>query len=160
MGARSVYASRRINFWIHAPLCLTMHVSAAAVQAHLSHRAALRAWFSSPSAPKTPPSMLNLLSFRPNQHESYKAYGQAFAKDVGSRRGGVAKLVGTVVGSDGRRESEDKVWDEVALAHYPSVWHFGDMVMGKDYQAINAKYRVPAIRGTAILCCNELDEDV
>lgn len=116
----------------------------------------LRAWMTSAKSPKTAPSMLNFLSIHPGKLESYQAYGRAFASDVGSRRGGVAKIVGTVVSP----ENTTGVWDEIAVAHYPSVWHFADMAMGEDYQAVNAKYRVGALKGTAILCCNELDAQV
>lgn len=115
-------------------------------------------WFKSPAAPKTAPSMLNLIAFNEGKHESYKAYGQAFASSIGSRRGGVAKIVGSVP-----RESDkeaEHVWDEIAVAHYPTVWHFADMVGGKDYQEVNKRHRVGALRGTAILCCDELDEDI
>lgn len=114
----------------------------------------LRAWFSSASSPKTAPSMLNFLAVHPGKLESYKAYGRAFATDVGARRGGLAKIVGTVVAEG------PAVWDEIAVAHYPSVWHFADMTMGEDYQAANEKHRVGALRGTAILCCDELDPEI
>lgn len=123
----------------------------------------LRRWLASPEAPKTAPSMLNFLAFRPGMSDSYKAYGRAIATDIGKRRGGVAKLVGIVPHDQrggGADTDQQLVWDEVALAHYPTVWHFADMVLGQDYQAVNTRYRVDALRGTAILCCNELDKDV
>lgn len=115
-------------------------------------------WLASPTAPKTAPCMLNFLSFHPGKQESYKAYGQAFASDVGIRRGGIAKIVGSVPHKDSKKE--ECLWDEIAVAHYPTVWHFADMVASEDYQEVNARYRVGAIRGTAILCCNELDQDI
>ena len=123
---------------------------------------AIQRWFASPEAPRTAPSMLNLLAMMPGRLDSYKAYGQAFAADVGARRGGVAKIMGTVphdvaVGEDAPQQ---QVWDEVAVAHYPSVWHFADMVMGRDYQEVNARHRAGALRGTGILCCDELDREV
>lgn len=118
---------------------------------------ALREWFSSASAPKSAPSMLNFLAVLPGKLDSYKAYGRAFAEDVGARRGGLAKIVGSVVTPG---DGTQAVWDEIAVAHYPSVWHFADMTMGDDYQAVNKKHRVGALRGTAILCCDELDVEV
>ena len=57
-------------------------------------------------------SMLNLLAFRPGRREQYMKYGKAFSDSAGSRRGGVAKLVGKIVPSscsDGCNE-----WDEVS----------------------------------------------
>jgi hypothetical protein len=102
--------------------------------------------------------MLNFLTFHQGKHESYKTYGQAFASSVGIRRGGTAKIVGSVPHQDGAEK--DHVWDEVAVAHYPSVWHFADMISSEDYQEMNNRYRLGAIRGTAILCCDELDREI
>ncbi|KAF2091813.1 hypothetical protein K490DRAFT_31564 [Saccharata proteae CBS 121410] len=105
-------------------------------------------------------SMLNLLAFKPGMKDEYLKYGAAFAKSIGARRGGNAKIVGSVVqdgygkgvgvGQDGR------IWDEVALAHYPSIWHFADMLASKDYQEVNHRHRVPSLRDTFILCTTEL----
>ncbi|KAF2755924.1 hypothetical protein EJ05DRAFT_477988 [Pseudovirgaria hyperparasitica] len=99
-------------------------------------------------------SMLNLLAFNPGKDmlESYRQYGQAFAKSAGSRRGGKAKIVGTVVADEGAV----KDWDEVAIAHYPSAWHFADMAASEDYQEANHRYRLPALRDTCILATTEI----
>lgn len=100
--------------------------------------------------------MLNLLAFAPGQKENYLKYGAAFASSIGSKRGGDAKIVGSVVevkGVDGGREEG---WDEVAIAHYPSIEHFGDMLASRDYQEVNAKWRVPSLRDTFILCTDEV----
>lgn len=89
--------------------------------------------------------------------ESYLQYGKAFATKVGSKRGGNAKLVGTVVDVNGKKKQEgDGGWDEIALAHYPSIMHFADMVGSKDYQEVNEKYRVGALRDTFILFTSEI----
>lgn len=101
-------------------------------------------------------SMLNLLAFREGQKGEYLNYGAEFAKSVGSRRGGTAKIVGTVVRQDG---DNGEGWDEVALAHYPSIWHFADMLASEDYQAVNKKYRVGSLRDTFILCTTEIGID-
>lgn len=71
-------------------------------------------------------SMFNLLAFKPGKemHESYLRYGQAFAESIGSRRGGRAKIVGKVVPKQGTPDEDTAGWDEVALAHYPSINHF------------------------------------
>jgi hypothetical protein len=106
--------------------------------------------------------MLNLLSFKPTPgaHESYKAYGKAFAESIGSRRGGNAKIVGRVV-RDQNSPGEDKYgWDEIALAHYPSIEHFVDMLASEDYQKVNHESRLPALRDTCILCTSELHADL
>ncbi|KFY46457.1 hypothetical protein V495_02486 [Pseudogymnoascus sp. VKM F-4514 (FW-929)] len=102
-------------------------------------------------------SMLNLLAFKEGMKAEYLKYGAEFAKSVGSRRGGTAKIVGTVVRKDG---DGGEGWDEVALAHYPSIWHFADMLASEDYQAVNRKYRVGSLRDTFILCTTEVDAEV
>ena len=73
----------------------------------------LQSWISSGKGPKGPVSMLNLLSFLPEKKGEYLKYGKAFAQTIGSRRGGVAKIVGKVIPnscSDGTGE-----WEEVCV---------------------------------------------
>ena len=100
--------------------------------------------------------MLNLLAFKPGLKKEYLKYGAAFAESVGARRGGVAKIVGSVVHGKEEGEGNGEGWDEVALAHYPSVKHFADMLASEDYQEANHKYRVGSLRDTCILCTSEL----
>lgn len=100
-------------------------------------------------------SMLNLLSFKKDMKDSYLKYGAAFAKTIGAKRGGNAKLVGNIV-RDQKGEAEG-VWHEFALAHYPSLLHFADMLASKDYQEVNQEFRVPALGDTCILCTSELE---
>ncbi|RMD39645.1 hypothetical protein DV735_g5483, partial [Chaetothyriales sp. CBS 134920] len=100
-------------------------------------------------------SMLNLLSFLPDSHASYLVYGRAFAESIGSRHGGRAKLVGTVI-ANGTGHRHQAGWDEFALAHYPSILHFADMLASADYQAVNLQHRVPSLRDTCILCTSEI----
>jgi len=104
-------------------------------------------------------SMLNLLSFKKDMKSSYLKYGKAFAETIGAKRGGNAKLVGNLVDGKGHRVSEEEegVWHEFALAHYPSLLHFADMLASKDYQEVNQKFRVPALGDTCILCTSELE---
>jgi len=102
-------------------------------------------------------SMLNLLAFKPGMHEEYLKYGKAFAQSIGSRRGGVAKLVGKVVGGDKGLTPVEGGWDEIALAHYPSIRHFADMAASEDYQAVNHKHRIGSLRDTCILCTSEVN---
>ncbi|CAD6449053.1 e50c3034-8dd5-4921-a55a-3aaf44e20837 [Sclerotinia trifoliorum] len=100
-------------------------------------------------------SMLNLLAFQPGLKEQYLKYGVEFAKSIGSKRGGVAKIVGTVIHEGNSEEGSE--WDEVALAHYPSIEHFADMLASEDYQEVNHKYRVGSLKDTFILCTTELN---
>ena len=94
-------------------------------------------------------SMLNLLAFKPGMKEEYLKYGKAFAESIGSKRGGNAKLVGSVI-------DHEQGWDEIAVAHYPSIIHFADMMASEDYQAVNQRNRVPSLKDTCILCTSEL----
>lgn len=117
-----------------------------------------RSWINThdPDRKKGAVSMLNLLAFKPNMHDEYLKYGKAFAESIGARRGGNAKIVGKVIGGDKGTTPVEGGWDEVALAHYPSIWHFADMAGSDDYQEINHKHRVPALRDTCILMTSEL----
>lgn len=103
-------------------------------------------------------SMFNLLSFKPQMKSSYLEYGKAFAKSIGNKRGGVAKIVGTVADVNGVvKKEDDGSWDEIAIAHYPSLLHFADMLAAEDYQKVNKKYRVPALKDTCILYTSEIE---
>ncbi|KAF2651369.1 hypothetical protein K491DRAFT_770558 [Lophiostoma macrostomum CBS 122681] len=105
-------------------------------------------------------SMLNLLSFLPDKKADYLQYGAAFAESIGARRGGNAKIVGTVVEVDGvKKEEGDGGWDEIALAHYPSILHFADMLASEDYQEVNQRYRAPSLSDTCILFTSEVGID-
>ena len=94
-------------------------------------------------------SMLNLLAFKPGMKEEYLKYGKSFAESIGSKRGGNAKIVGNVI-------DKEQGWDEIAVAHYPSILHFADMLASEDYQAVNHKHRIPSLRDTCILCTSEI----
>ncbi|KAI5240265.1 SET domain-containing protein [Aureobasidium subglaciale] len=97
-----------------------------------------------------PVTMLNLLKFKPNGKQSYYQYGQEFIK-VAGKRGGDAKIVGNVIPADGAKSG----WDEIAIVHYASIKHFCDMLAGEDYQAINEKFRLPALEDTLLVCTTE-----
>lgn len=68
---------------------------------------------------------------------------------MAGRRGGDAKIVGNVVAPSSTTSNPNAItatadtWQEIAIVHYPSITHFCDMLAGKDYQAINEKYRLP-----------------
>lgn len=102
-----------------------------------------------------PVSMLNLLAFNEGSHDSYVKYGRAFASSAGSRHGGDAKLVGNLISG----QAKDEGWDEMALAHYPSLEHFAAMLGSADYQEVNKKYRQGSLKDTFILCTMEIGDD-
>jgi len=119
-----------------------------------------------------PMTMLNLLNFHKDGKPSYYQYGQVGSpctlllyqcslsslqgfKEVAGKRGGDAKIVGNVVAApEAAATSQDHEtvvagadkWQEVAIVHYASIVHFCDMLAGEDYQAINAKWRLPVRR--------------
>ncbi|CAO2649259.1 Nn.00g066440.m01.CDS01 [Neocucurbitaria sp. VM-36] len=115
-------------------------------------------------------SMFNLLSFKPGMKSEYLKYGAAFAESIGSRHGGNAKIVGNVTAVNGVAKATSKEkekgdgdgdvggaeWDEIALAHYPSILHFRDMLASEEYQRVNKKHRVPSLRDTCILMTSEI----
>jgi hypothetical protein len=94
-------------------------------------------------------SMLNLLAFNPGMKDEYLKYGKAFAETIGARRGGNAKIVGNVI-------DKEQGWDEIAVAHYPSIMHFADMLASDDYQKVNHRHRIPSLKDTCILCTSEI----
>lgn len=108
-----------------------------------------------------PVTMFNLLHFhQPDGKKSYYKYGQAFVP-VAAKRGGQVKLVGNVIGPSSDREKDPgrwgEQWDEVSIVHYPSIRHFCDMLAGEDYQEINKKHRLSALKDTFLLCTTEFD---
>jgi len=125
----------------------------------LEFTAELNSWLErwDPDDSKGAVSMLNLLAFKPGMHDEYLKYGKAFSESIGSRRGGIAKVVGRVTGGDEGVASGEAAWDELALAHYPSIRHFADMAASEDYQEVNHKHRIPSLRDTCILCTSELE---
>ncbi|KIV94336.1 hypothetical protein PV10_02110 [Exophiala mesophila] len=135
------------------------HLNATSSQ-HLELSPSLQAWiqsFSQTRPGSSGVSMLNLLSFNEGMKPSYLKYGAAFSQSIGIKRGGVAKLVGNITAQ--RPESETGgagSWNEFALAHYPSISHFADMLASSDYQDVNLKFRVPALNDTLILCTSEI----
>ncbi|KAK3940936.1 hypothetical protein QBC46DRAFT_384162 [Diplogelasinospora grovesii] len=101
-----------------------------------------------------PVSMLNLLAFNPGKKEQYQQYGKAFSEKVGARHGGKVKVVGNVVAGEAKEEG----WDEIAYVHYPTLAHFAAMAGDKDYQEVNERYRLGALKDTFILCTMEIDD--
>ncbi|KAJ4379444.1 hypothetical protein N0V86_005489 [Didymella sp. IMI 355093] len=105
-------------------------------------------------------SMFNLLAFNTGLKSEYLKYGAAFAKSIGSRHGGNAKIVGNVTAVNQQRvtgsEKGGDSWDEIALAHYPSIAHFRDMLASEDYQEVNHRHRVGSLRDTCILMTSEI----
>ena len=102
-----------------------------------------------------PVAMLNLLAFVEGKREQYKKYGAAFSQSVGARYGGNAKVVGRVLGGPAGEDG----WDEIAVAHYPSIQHFAAMIGDKDYQEANQTFRLGSLKDTFIICTMEVDSD-
>lgn len=96
--------------------------------------------------------MLNFMSFKPylSARKSYDMYVEEFLSGVGGSYGGDVKILGNTVEYAGE-------WQEVILAHYPSLAHFADMLADWKYRKINAELRLPILRDTCILMTTELD---
>ena len=60
-------------------------------------------------------------------------------------------------GPSDRDQSSFSNTTHFALAHYPSLTHFADMIGIEDYQQANKTWRVPSLKDTCILCTTELD---
>jgi len=43
------------------------------------------------------------------------------------------------------------------FVHYPSLRHFIDMAADEEYQKVNKKHRLGALRDTLIFCTTEID---
>lgn len=125
---------------------------------NLELSAGLESWIQSLSSKDSSSavSMFNLLAFNSGMKEEYLKYGAAFAKTIGSRHGGNAKVVGNVVKAEGSTDASADGWDEVALAQYPSILHFREMLLSEDYQRVNHTHRVPSLRDTCILMTSEI----
>ena len=59
-------------------------------------------------------------------------------------------------GGAGTEAEAAEDWDEMALAHYPSILHFADMLASEDYQEASRRFRIPAQRDMFILCTTEV----
>jgi hypothetical protein len=114
---------------------------------------ALLAFAQSPHCPTGPVSMLNFMAFHPfpSSKETYSKYIDGFKSSVGKKRGGVLKIYGET--------QEMGIWQQVALAQYPTLAHFADMAADSEYQELNHKYRLPALRDTCILMTTEVKLD-
>lgn len=108
-------------------------------------------------------TMLNILAFKEGMKSEYLKYGQAFSESVGVKRGGNAKLVGNILSPShytsrtASVDGQEKQWDEFAMAHYPTISHFADMIASKDYQEVNHKHRLPSLKDTLIICATDLE---
>lgn len=101
--------------------------------------------------------MLNFMSYysTTSAKENYAAYIEAFKAGFGSKRGGAVKMLGTTTDSDMAKGE----WEEVMLAQYSSLQHFADMMADAEYQEINKRLRLPALRDTCILMMTEIELD-
>ncbi|KAE9362782.1 hypothetical protein N431DRAFT_475621 [Stipitochalara longipes BDJ] len=118
----------------------------------------LLAFANSKLCPEGPISMLNLVSFQPFEscRKSYAEYVDALKAGIGTRHGACLKVWG-----DAGVEEKGVVgeWEEVVLAGYSSLKHFADMLADEDYQDVNLRLRLPALRDTCILMTSEVKLD-
>ncbi|KAI0170225.1 hypothetical protein BJ166DRAFT_190666 [Pestalotiopsis sp. NC0098] len=129
-------------------------VSSSSHAQNLEFSPELGEWISAmpPALQNHPVSMLNLLAFNEGKKDDYVAYGKEFSARVGARYGGNVKIAARVVDGGGGG------WDEIAFVHYPTVKHFAAMSASTEYQEVNQKYRLGALKDTFILCTVEIDD--
>ncbi|ERF75993.1 hypothetical protein EPUS_08247 [Endocarpon pusillum Z07020] len=99
--------------------------------------------------------MFNLLAYQDGKRETFMKYVEAFAASVGKAVGSESQIFGQVIRCSSTSDGEEP-WEDAALVHYPSVYHFGDLVGSEEYQKLDAKYKVGTIKDTCILCLTEL----
>lgn len=100
-------------------------------------------------------SMHNLLAYKDGRKEAYGEYIKGFVKSAGARRGGAGLIFGKVLSCSSTAEGV-KEWEDVVIAQYPSIYHFGEMLASEDYQEIDRDHRAGNLKDTLILCTTEL----
>ncbi len=96
-------------------------------------------------------SMLNLLAYHDGKRETYMKYVEAFGASVGKAVGSEAKIIGHVTSCSSTPDGE-REWEDAAIVHYPSIYHFADVLGNEEYQKLDVKYKVGTIKDTCILC--------
>jgi hypothetical protein len=109
-----------------------------------------------------PVDMFNLLSYLPNGRPQYFKYIAAFTESVGSKYGGTPLLIGLggIVdwSSKAHEQQPDGVgWEDTAVVHYPSIWHFAKMLDDPGYADADRNFKQGAIRDNPLICCTEID---
>ncbi|KAF2462042.1 hypothetical protein BDY21DRAFT_418031 [Lineolata rhizophorae] len=105
--------------------------------------------FSATDEGKRPVSMLNLLAYNEGKRDTFLGYIEVFNEAVGAKRGAMGKLFGSV--PEDQRESSGG-WEDIALVHYPSIWHFADLIASEEYRECDRKYKQGAVKDCGILC--------
>lgn len=118
----------------------------------------LLAFVDHPLCPKGSISMLNFVSYQPYPFaaDSYQKYLDGVAAGPAKRFGIRTKYKGSVTPSN-RSVIVKGEWDLVLMAQYPSLKHFVNMGFDPEYQELNQKYRMPALRDLCILMTTEDD---
>ncbi|KAI0127053.1 hypothetical protein BJ170DRAFT_427164 [Xylariales sp. AK1849] len=134
-------------------------VSTSSNSQHLEFSPELSEWITGlpPPLQNHPVSMLNLLAFKEGRKGQYVKYGTEFSSRVGASYGGKVKIAARVVDGEGQQAKADE-WEEIAFVHYPSVKHFAGMASSQEYQEVNRRYRLGALRDTFIMCVVEVDD--
>ena len=94
--------------------------------------------------------MFNLLAFK--DMVKYKKYQEAFVAGAGTRHGARPLLYGETVQPSVQSYQDKSPWEMVAFVHYPSAWHFADMLASPDYKEISRKYREGSLVDNPLLC--------
>lgn len=107
--------------------------------------------------------MFNLLSYLPNQRPRYFEYIAAFSASVGSKYGGDAMFMGLggvsdwTSKADATAQAQEGEWEDVALIHYPSIWHFSKMLDDPGYMDADRRFKQGVLRDNPLMCCTEIE---
>ncbi|KAK5175364.1 uncharacterized protein LTR77_000503 [Saxophila tyrrhenica] len=124
---------------------------------------ALKNWVAEFGSRHTGPvQMFNLLSYLPSGRAQYFKYVAAFIESVGSSYGGDPVFIGFggVVdwsSKDDEQNEEGVGWEDCALIHYPSIWHFAKMLDDPAYADVDRRFKQGALRDNPLVCCSEID---
>jgi len=101
-------------------------------------------------------SMVNFLAYEHGGQEAYfKGYIQSFRESLGPKSGSQPKVFGTVVRDP--KHGEEEGWEDVGIVHYPSIWHFAELILTEEYKALDRKYKRGVLKDTGILCVKEVE---
>ena len=111
-----------------------------------------------------PVDMFNLVSYLPDQRHRYFEYIAAFQASVGIKYGGEPVFFGSGVSDwtsraddEATRKDSTAAWEDSALVHYPSIWHFSKLLDDDEYIDADRTFKQGVLRDNPLMCCTEID---
>ena len=100
--------------------------------------------------------MSNLPTYHDGRREVCLGYVEALGAAVGKAVGSELKVFGQLISSP-TTLNVYRGWEDAAMVHYPSIYHFGNLLGNNDYHELDANTRLAVIiKDTCILCSTEL----